>query len=858
MTKLKDKAREYLRYGLSVIPMNKDKTPLSTWAEYQTKPLEATTVDKVFTGAKGIGIICGAVSGDLEVIDVDCKYDITGSLWEDYSTLLQENLPETYGKLVIATTVHNGYHIYYKCKELGGNVKLANRPTTEQERQETYQKEKANGALNTLARITAEKDKQKVLIETRGKGGYIIAPPTEGYTYIQGEPLSIPIITTEERGLILNIARSFNELPEPEPKAKTTSSYPSGENSPLEDYNRRGDVVELLERNGWKIVSQRGERIHLLRPGQTDSKTSGNFHTGLRTLRVFSSSSEFDPDKAYSPSQVFTLLECNGDNSQAYHKLLDLGYGKPLSGDRRAKTQLKTERIRVEEINTVNRVISKAGDTLRVEDITGDEILITSPGAEATDEVLKALEIIPTGKRVYISEAGKEIRSYFYRLNSILGKYSDIQKTESRGLTDREVDSLKAEIVDTGCKIQEPLDRDVYKKRVINALGGFGFTEESYQLTIDKLTTTRDKEAQGVELDKLLSKVQELRGRGETPEALRLIYEKSKEVRLIDKATEFSNLLKPVKEDELKERQAQRPPSLGTEYIIDGEELVFPTGALHFIAAPTSHGKTTMLINLALRTAEKYKDKEVYLFSYEEERDSVLMKALNTYQGKDISKNNRKSIQGYFSSNSTQYIGTENRGSFEDDKDKFFTELIDTNRLNINYINYNSETLIEAIRYIHKNAKPVVILIDYVQLLTLPPGKYKTYSRQEELKVIGLDLKDLAVETGLPIIMGAQFNRTVVNHFNLQATNIGEAGDIERVANVVLGLWNNDFEPGGTDVDKKEINKKDINIKGTIYSKILKSRNGRVGREQNLSYNGNTGVIGNTDSSSGRSFMDIG
>ena len=144
----------------------------------------------------------------------------------------------------------------------------------------------------------------------------------------------------------------------------------------------------------------------------------------------------------------------------------------------------------------------------------------------------------------------------------------------------------------------------------------------------------------------------------------------------------------------------------------------------------------------------------------------------------------------------------------------------------------------------HSTTKPGAIFIDYIQLLNLPQGKYKTYSRQEELKQICQDLKDLAVETGLPIILGAQFNRTVKNPLQLHATNIGEAGDIERIANLIIGFWNNNFTPVGTEGELNSIKK--LNYpKDSIYIKVLKNRAGRVGQEELLSYNGNTGKISN-------------
>jgi replicative DNA helicase len=206
----------------------------------------------------------------------------------------------------------------------------------------------------------------------------------------------------------------------------------------------------------------------------------------------------------------------------------------------------------------------------------------------------------------------------------------------------------------------------------------------------------------------------------------------------------------------------------------------------------------------------------------------------------NLSGNNRTTLKNYFSD--------KNKIVLPPKKDAFFDELIQTKRLNINYCNYDSDTLIESIRYLHKHSNVGVILIDYIQLLNLPKGKYKTYSRQEEIKQICIDLKDVAVETGLPIILGAQFNRTVINHTLLHATNIGEAGDIERIANLIIGFWNNNFSPIGTDGQLNEINKNGNNQENTIYASVLKNRGGRVGLEETFSFDGNTGKIENKSS----------
>jgi DNA primase len=443
-------------------------------------------------------------------------------------------------------------------------------------------------------------------------------------------------------------------------------------------------------------------------------------------------------------------------------------------------------------------------------------------------------------------QAIKEALPYYeYKLQETLNKYGNIEEAQGY-LTKKDEDRLLDEVVETASQIPDATDRDRYKKLFtsLEAIQDLGITEESLSITVDRLTSTRDKEAQAKEFKKLLSEATQLQDKGETDKALELLDSKVKEVKLKDKATEFSSLMIPIKENELKERQANKPESLNSGYTIGGEPLLLPSGAISIFTAPTSHGKTTFLINLALNVATASPDKETYLFSYEEDADSVLINTLNTYLDEEISSNNRRTIRSYFTTGSTEYIKSQSRDYFIAKKDEFFRELMETRRLNIHYSSYNSDTLIEAIRYLHKHAKPGAILIDYIQLLNLPEGKYKTYSRQEEIKEICIALKDVAVETGLPIILGAQFNREVVNQLRLHPTKIGEAGDIERIANLIVGFWNNNFKQLATDGELKEIGSI---TPDTLYTMILKNRGGRVGLTELLTFNGNTGKIKNSN-----------
>ena len=482
---------------------------------------------------------------------------------------------------------------------------------------------------------------------------------------------------------------------------------------------------------------------------------------------------------------------------------------------------------------TTNKNINSAIEVLLKEGVN-NVYIVTFP-------ILKDIKIDPDS---FIKDHGADsfskvieeaIPFYEWRLNRTLEKFSEIENTKG-ALTYKDKDNLLEEVIITASNLS-PISKDQYLKSFmsLDPIKEIGITEESLDIAVDGLTSTKAKNRQKKELNTLLLKAKELQDKGEVKEALSILSKQVNQVKLTDKETEFNKLLTNTTEKELKNRLLAKPESLRSGLEIGGSVAV-PSGAVTILTAPTSHGKTTFLINLALNITELHKDKKVYFFSYEEDSDSILINALNTYINEEISGNNRATLRNYFSNKNNKTISNK--------KDLFFKELIDTQRLNINYTNYNSETLIESIRFLHKNANPGVIFIDYIQLLNLPEGKYKTYSRQEELKKICIDLKDLAVETGLPIVLGAQFNRTVTNALDLHATKIGEAGDIERIANLIIGFWNNNFTSIGSEGQLNDI-KKLNHPEDTIFAKILKNRGGIVGGEELLLYNGNTGKISN-------------
>jgi replicative DNA helicase len=497
------------------------------------------------------------------------------------------------------------------------------------------------------------------------------------------------------------------------------------------------------------------------------------------------------------------------------------------------------------------RTVSKPGQEISIETIensSGDFLILAPPGETAKTEILNTIKILQeTGRRAYIKieDEEKEVRDYKFQLQDIFDRYQDKENTTGN-LTDQEVDNFQDEVVIIATRLQ-PVDRDVFFKffTELEPIKKLGISIDSLEKTVDKLHSISAKEKQTQDLINLLKEATDTAQKGNTNQALENLTKKLNQVKSTDKEEEFKKIIKPTNEEEIKKSLKNKVEYLDSGYKIDKEDLLLPTGALSIFTAPTSHGKTTFLINLAINLVKTYQDKEVYFFSFEEDSTAIQIKSLNCYLDKQISGKNLDAINHYFKTGSTKFIREPERDYFLIKKEEFFQDYLSTGRLNISYTDFDAQSLVELIYYLHKNRNPLAIFIDYIQLLNLPQGKYKTYSRQEEVKTICNLLKNVSVDTGLPIILGAQFNRQVKNLIKIHPTEISEAGDIERFANLIVGFWNIEHKEVIQDSEKKEIEKKKGKNYSGLYTTVLKNRGGKVGQEEVLYFNGNTRTIKN-------------
>ena len=306
-------AFEYIRSGLSVIPIRTDgsKSPaIPTWKPFQDRlPNVGELRSFFFQKHVGIAIICGKVSGNLEVLDFD-QNEVFDRFWLQ----LGEESWALPPKLSVVKTPR-GRHLLYRCSQIGPNQRLAE--------------------------VMGDSAKIHTVIESRGQGGYVLTsgcplechPLRLPYTHVGGPPLTaIQEISVEERELLFDLARSFGEAMKvggsPEPL-----SSPGEPLRPGDDFNRRATWESILEPAGWTRLRESQGLVHWRRPGKAEgmSATTGmRSECGKDLLYVFTSNgAPLESCRSYTKFAACAVLHYSGDFAEAARRLLPQGFGSP-------------------------------------------------------------------------------------------------------------------------------------------------------------------------------------------------------------------------------------------------------------------------------------------------------------------------------------------------------------------------------------------------------------------------------------------------------------------------------------------------------------------------------------------------
>jgi len=141
---------DYINKGLSILPLRpRSKQPMGRWRRWMREPMtvaESTSWWGTFRPQPNVGIITGAISGGLVVIDIEPEHVEYASTW-DFPPMAPR-----------VRTARGGLHIYFRGECGCSKLKLGDR----------------------------------VVGDVRGDGGYVVAPPSQTedgfYTWIERWP----------------------------------------------------------------------------------------------------------------------------------------------------------------------------------------------------------------------------------------------------------------------------------------------------------------------------------------------------------------------------------------------------------------------------------------------------------------------------------------------------------------------------------------------------------------------------------------------------------------------------------------------------------------------------------------------
>jgi hypothetical protein len=293
----KDYLKKLSSIGFSIIPIDENKIPIGKWKDYQNSKRNTDEIELL--NCTKYGLVTGF--NDLEVIDIDLKVLSTVTeknvWWDEYLAFLSDNIIDFLDKVVIAKTQKGGYHILYKSKNLIGNTKVA----------------KLEGMTEAI-------------IETRGKGGYVVVYDN---FFTKKEYHQIDFITDEERDIIWSISKTYDykdpktiELP------KKSEYIVKDQVTPWEDYNNKHSVFDIIE-DEFTIVRNTQNSYVIKRNGAT-SPHSGYVFKNTGCLFLFSTGTIYPNEKLLSPFNLYTIRYHQGDYKSSSSELYKKGYGSRI------------------------------------------------------------------------------------------------------------------------------------------------------------------------------------------------------------------------------------------------------------------------------------------------------------------------------------------------------------------------------------------------------------------------------------------------------------------------------------------------------------------------------------------------
>lgn len=111
----------YAALGFSVLPLRGKKPALLNWHERQERRADTALIERWDRAGllDNIGIVCGQVSGNLAVVDLD---------GDDAIIAFYSQFPDLLNTYTVATGSGHGAHLYFRCDELPPTTRAMNTP----------------------------------------------------------------------------------------------------------------------------------------------------------------------------------------------------------------------------------------------------------------------------------------------------------------------------------------------------------------------------------------------------------------------------------------------------------------------------------------------------------------------------------------------------------------------------------------------------------------------------------------------------------------------------------------------------------------------------------------------------------
>lgn len=239
-------------------------------------------------------------------------------------------------------------------------------------------------------------------------------------------------------------------------------------------------------------------------------------------------------------------------------------------------------------------------------------------------------------------------------------------------------------------------------------------------------------------------------------------------------------------------------------------------GELIIIAARPSMGKTAFCLNLAANVSIRNK-KKVAIFSLEMSSMSIVQRMICS----EAKISAHKVMKGKFSQQ--EWVNMTTAASAI----KYAPIWIDDDA-GLSYMDIRSKCR----RLASKNQGLDLVIVDYLQLISSPPG-LKNQNRTLEIGDISRNLKILAKELKVPVVCLSQLNRKIEERANQEPmlSDLRDSGAIEQDADLVAFLHREkNYRAKGKNSDEDDAFRDEDSAQGEKAEIIIaKQRNGPIG-----------------------------